>query len=264
MEDEIYMIGGFTGWRKEFIENVPNVNFDNPINNNQSSIARLITDDMGAASIKSSLAYIEKNKRLGTMSYAELGTARAAGKPIISVDENEIKDSILEHICSYDFQTKEDCYKFLSDNPKLISKYNPIQKINKTKSKEPCKNVLLCGFDRLPEIENSNMFLTQDKMRYAIEDFSKENDLLVVNFDKGKKHSPEGLFLMGLAYKTEIPIVLLEGNEIPYPPLVGLARRVMVGKNRFNHLNEYLTNLKSQHIEDESMVYYNLMKKFNK
>lgn len=264
MTKQIYLIGGFSGWRKDFTENLPNVEFDNPINHNQSSITKLNYSDMSSASSKPSLAFVPYSKRLGTMSYAELGAARAAGQPIISVDENEMKDSILEHICSYNFQSKQEAYEFLKTNPKLVSKYNPIPSINKTKTKEPCKNVLLYGFDKIPEIDNKNMFITQDNMRYSIDDFSKENDLLVLNFDKGKKHSPEGLFLMGLAYKTEVPVILLEGNDIPYPPLMGLARRVMIGENRFDHLEEYLNNLESQHISDEAIVYYNLMSKFNK
>ena len=78
-----------------------------------------------------------------------------------------------------------------------------------------------------------------------------------MNYDK------KALFAMGLAYATHIPVVELEGNNVIYPPLPGFSRRPFVGKDRFEHAQEYLTNLESQHISDEALVYYELMKKFN-
>jgi hypothetical protein len=107
---DIYMIGGFSGWRQEFIDKLPNVEFDNPINHEQSSITRLNYSDMHSAANKPSLAYIPEGQRLGTMSYCELGVARAAGMPIIYVDENNEKDSVLEKIATYRFDTKENAF----------------------------------------------------------------------------------------------------------------------------------------------------------
>ena len=271
MNEEIYMVGGFTGWRQEFIDKLPKVKFDNPIYHNQSSITKLNSSDMGSASTKPCLAYVPEGKRLGTMSYCELGTARAAGMPIISIDENKEKDSILERIASYEFGSKDEAFKFLKNNPPLDSAYNGVSINNKTKNKEPCEKALLYGMFEifLDNDTYNNGPLTKDYVglssrNFSIDSFSRDTDLLVVNFEKGQKHAADGLFLMGLAYYTEVPIILLEGNDVPYPPLLGLARRVMVGPNRFDHLNEYLKNLKSQHIADEALVYYNLMNKFNK
>ena len=96
-----------------------------------------------------------------------------------------------------------------------------------------------------------------------LSNFANKVDLIVVNFEKGKPHDKVGLFFMGLGYALNIPILELEGNVIPYPPLLGLSRIVLIGKERFDHAEFYLKNLTSQHIKDEALVYYNLMNKFN-
>ncbi len=270
MENEIYLIGGFTGWRKDFINALPNTKFINPINNNQSSNARLITDDMGAASNKPSLAYIKEETRLGTMSYSELGGGRATARPIIAVDENEIKDLILDKVASYKFNTKEECYDFLSKNPKLISNQNSIPEIDKTKSREPYNSILFAGdinkqIDELlhEQVARYNKKVSIFDIGQNLEEIPNKYDIIVVNYENGKKHDKNALFLMGLGYQVKVPIISLEGNNIPYPPLQGLARRTLTGPDRLVYAREYLTNLKSQYIEDESMIYYELMKKFN-
>lgn len=269
-KNEIYMIGGFTGWRQEFIDKLPNTKFDNPINHNQSSVARLDYSDMNSSTTKPSIAYVQQGKRLGTMSYAELGAARAAGMPIISVDENTEKDLILDRVTSYSFNTKQNTLEFLANNPTLISMHNPIEVIDKTKSKEKYKKVAFLGdyssnFKNLiDEYAHSGKEYNNDNTLTDLSRFSQDNDLIVVNFENGKKHNKNGLFAMGLAYHTKVPILLLEGNNIPYPPLPGLARRTLVKEDRFEQAKEYLKNLGSQHIQDEALVYYNLMNKFNK
>lgn len=272
--EKIYLIGSFTNpdWREEIIKKIPNRKFENPINHDQSSITRLNYSDMEAAKNGPSIAYVQQGKRLGTMSYAELGVARASGKSIISIDENpkEKKDSILEKIASYEFNSKEESIDFLNQNLFISSKYKPIPIINKTQNKDEMSSIIFAGDYNLEvdEMLHRNLsFIEKNISNFNvdsdIENFSTKNDILVVNFDKHKKHNPEALFAMGLAYQTKVPIILLEGNQIPYPPLLGLARRVMYGENRFSHIKEYLKNLKSQHISDEALVYYNLMNKFN-
>lgn len=267
MENEIYLIGGFNGWRKDFEVALPNVKFDNPINHEQSSITRLNHSDMYSAANKPSLAYVEKGKRLGTMSYAELGAARAAGMPIISVDENDIKDSILERIATHKFNSKEDAYGFLKTYSKFQSRYNSIPSNDKTKLMENYKSILLTGdYEKFKSIKipkNKNIYFSQDYID-NLDNLPKDIDLIVTNFDEGKKHNPEGLFFMGAGYQVKIPIILLEGNNIPYPPLVGLSRRPLFGEKRFEYLEEYINELGSQHISDEALTYYNLMNKFNK
>lgn len=270
MTEEIYLIGGFTGWRKDFINALPNVKFDNPINHEQSSITRLNHSDMGSASIKPSLAYVPESMRLGTMSYSELAAARVTARPIIAVDENENKDPILDLIASYKFDNKEDAYNFLSKNPKLICNNNLISQIDKTKSKETYKSILFAGdFNKqIEELLHEQSAINGKEcdvfdLNYNLEEIPKKYDLILVNFENGKRHDTKGLFLMGLGYQTKVPVVSLEGNPVPYPPLLGLARRVMTGSNRIEYAREYLKNLKSQHIEDEALVYYHLMKKFN-
>lgn len=267
MTKEIYLIGGFSGWRKGFEEAVPNVKFDNPINHKQYSIAELNHSDIKSAKIKPSLAYIEKGKRLGTMSYSELGAARVSGMPIISVDENEIKDSILERIATYKFNSKVKSYEFLREGQELFSRYYKIKADDKTKSFEDYKSILFTGdyekFKSIKMPKGKEIYFTEDYMD-NLDNLAKDVDLIVTNFDAGKKHNSEGLFFMGAGAGLKIPVILLEGNNIPYPPLVGLSRRPLFGEKRFEYLEEYLKNLGSQHISDEALTYYNLMNKFNK
>jgi hypothetical protein len=270
MTEEIYLVGGFTGWRKDFINALPNIKFDNPIDHPQSSITKLNYSDTGSATIKPSLAYIEKGSRLGTMSYSELAVGRTTARPIIAVDENEIKDPILDLIASYKFENKQDAYNFLSQNPKLISNQNLIPQIDKTKSTEEYKSILFAGdfnkqIDELLHEQSAVYGRNCDvfNLKNNLEKIPEKYDLILVNFENENKHDPNALFLMGLGFQSKVPIIHLEGHNIPYPPLLGLARRVMIGPNRIEHAREYLKNLKSQHIKDEALVYYHLMKKFN-
>jgi len=267
MADGIYLVGGFTGWRKKFEQALPNVKFNNPLYHNQSSITRLNYDDMGSAANNTSLAYIEKGKRLGTMSYAELGAARAAGMPIIAVDENEIKDSILEQIATYKFNSKEEAYNFLNEDQELFSRYDKLQENDKTKSKENYKSILFTGdtksLESIKVPKEKIIYFTKDYID-NLDDLANDVDIIIGNFDAEKKHSPEGLFLMGAGYKLKIPIIFVDGNQMLYPPIPGLARRTLDKENRFKELEFYLNELGSQHISDESLIYYKTMKKFNK
>jgi len=115
----------------------------------------------------------------------------------------------------------------------------------------------------MKKLSDNNKNIILNHSLFWLQDFSKKVDLLVTNFKPGSHYDPKTLFFMGVAYATKIPIISIEGNDFPYPPLLGLARRVFTGEKRFEILEEYLKNLKSQHIEDEALVCYNLFKKFN-
>lgn len=264
----IYLIGSFgNGWRDEVIDSLADFDFNDPRNHQQSSITRLDYSDMKAA-MESDIALttIPNGKRAGTMSYCELGGARAKGKCIIAIDENENKDSLLKKIASHHYSTREGVLELLREN-EYKPKYPKIKTKDKTKIRDEYQNILFAGDLQTIEPLIKEMEKTKKVLRGRnpknLENFSEETDLIVVNFDNGKPHEKHGLFYMGVGYATKVPILELEGNSVPYPPLLGLARRVLVGRDRFKQAKEYLTNLKSQHIDDEALVYYNLMKKFN-
>lgn len=275
----VYPIGGFrtddikySDWRDFFIENLPNLEFDDPREHNQSAIAKLDTGDMNSAmNCPLSLVYLFGNKRAGTMSYCELGASRARGNGIIVVDENDKKDSLIEQIASHYYTDKKRALDFLEKGNFNFNKHQAIGIKNKTKTREPCKSILFTGnleeegmIDLINYISKFKDVHTRPPIS-ELSNFSDKYDLVVVNFSKGEQHSKYGLYHMGLAYATEVPIIELEGNsKFPYPPLPGLARRSFVGKERFNVAREYLERLQSQHISDEALICYDLMTKYNK
>jgi hypothetical protein len=267
MNPKIYPIGSFSGWRDEFINKFSNFNWDDPRNHIQSSIAKLDYSDMsGAMNCSISFIYMAENKRAGTMSYAELGASRAKGNCIIAFDEDNTKDDLISKISSH-YITSRDELENLLNGHNYSKKFSEIQPMDKTANHKPYESVLFTGdvYSMGPLInktlKDKKVFV--NKSLDDLDNFSDEIDLIVVNFDKGKKHDKKGLFFMGMGYALDIPVIELEGNVIPYPPLLGLARRALVGKDRFKQAEHYLKNLKSQHITDEALVYYDLMKKFN-
>ncbi len=163
---------------------------------------------------------------------------------------------------------KEELFDMLKTS-KVQSDHFALIKDNKTKSKEPYSSVMFIGDDDNNEFNSliSCCFKNGKKVVSREirpqENFVKDLDLIIANFNPGKKHDEKALFFMGVGYQVGVPTLLLEGSAIPYPPLTGLARRVLVGENRFEQACEYLKNLGPQHIEDEALVYYALMKKFN-
>jgi len=248
---------------------LPNLSFDDPRDHNQSSITRLDFDDMNSAmNCPISLVYLGNGKRAGTMSYCELGAARANGNCIVAVDENEEKDSLIEQIASNYFTSKQKALEFLKES-KFNPDYNSIKKNDKTSNKNPCRNILFTGNleemnELIEEVSKYKKVYTRPPIN-GLDDFSEKFDTVVVNFKKGEDHNKHGLYHMGLAYATKVPIIELEGNSaFPYPPLLGLARRVFTGKQRFTVAQEYLKQLGSQHIADEAKLCYELMNKFNK
>lgn len=264
MKTKVYTIGSFSGWRDEIEGKLSgDYKHDDPRNHSQSSIARLDWEDMNSAmNCPVSLIYIPKGKRAGTMSYAELGASWARGNCIISVDGNDEKDNLLRGIASYSFENFGDAIQHLNN----LSSYEG-ERLNtkdRTESHERCKHVMFVGdyhsglLTKLAETGKNS--LVNPDFDY-FENVHEQVDLIVADFEKG--HNSRGLFYMGVGYALEIPTILVEGNNVPYPPLLGLSRRVMVGDKRHEQLEFYLENLESQHISDEAMVYYDLMKKFD-
>ncbi|MBU2576357.1 MAG: hypothetical protein KKF50_01410 [Nanoarchaeota archaeon] len=266
MKTKVYTIGNFSGWRNELHGKLSkNFEFDDPRNHSQSSIARLVTDDMASAmNCPVSLIYTPKGKRVGTMSYAELGASWARGNFIISVDENFPSEDIISKVSDYNFENFSEATDFLNNSK--WERGERMKSRDRTKSREPYRSVLFAGnlekFSGLVgriTLKKKNSLLDPDPDYFeAVHD---QVDLIIANFDG--EHDPKGLFYMGVSYALKIPVIMVEGNSVPYPPLLGLARRVMVGEKRLEQLEYYLENLKSQHVSDEALVYYDLMRKFN-
>jgi len=265
--DKIYTIGSFSGWRDEVEGKLSeNYELDDPRKHSQSSIARLVTDDMNSAmNCPVSLIYTPRGKRAGTMSYAELGASWAMGNTIIAVDENTREDELISKISSYSFENFDDATWWLN-NPGYNDNREGLEVRDRTESREPYEGVLFAGnYNGIGNIAEmlgkKKTFLGNMLELEKFDSIHNQIDLIVANFEKG--HDKKALFYMGMGYALKIPTILVEGNSVPYPPLLGLARRVLVGDKRHEQLNYYLENLKSQHISDEAVVYYNLMKKFD-
>lgn len=274
LDEKVYLIGSFTNpdWREDFSEKFPNTKWINPKNNPQDSMAKVVFSDLEASKNNHSLCYIPKGKdSVGTTSYSELGAARASGKAIISVDESgrEEKEKILEQISSYYFFNKKDSFNFLekevikSKYPKIISNRNPIEK-------DHYENVYFAGNLDSEEMWDINIKLRKKGKNISsglnpnqLEEF-KENDMLVVNFDYQKPYDKKALYFMGAAFALSIPTLLIDGNPANYPTLPSMARRTFHGEKKFEMANFYFDLLESLRINDEALVYYKLMNKFNK
>ncbi|MDP3966139.1 MAG: hypothetical protein Q8Q04_01265 [archaeon] len=276
MEEEkegIYLIGAFTNpdWREDFTLKFPNLNWKDPKNNPQSSMSKTVYTDMKSSmESPSSIVYIPKGRTsAGTTSYGELGGARAMGNAIITIDESEMeKERILEDISSYYFSDKEEAYSLLEKEP-IISKHSKVIPRNNPFEKENYENVYVEGnvlgiTKQIVKLKNKGKKIEHGLKVNQLEKFS-QTDLMIVNFDKGKNYdNKKALYFMGVAYALDIPVILVDENPANYPTLPALSRRTFHDENRIERLDFYLDRLESLKIGDEALVYYELMKKFNK
>ena len=269
MTKKVYPIGSFGGtWRDDLIQNLPDLSFDDPREHDQSAVAKLDFSDMNSAmECPISVVYLANGKRAGTTSYCELGASRARGNCIIVVDENEKKDLLIEKIASHHYSNLEEAKYFLKKGEFIEEKNLPIAYENKTLNSNPCEKVLFTGnLEEMTLLMNNvsnNKKVYTNPIEFGIQNFTNNFDIVIANFKKGEAHDKEALYHMGIAYATGVPIILLEGNIIPYPTLPGLARRTFIGENKLKIAEDYLTALKSQHISDEALVCYELFKKYN-
>ncbi|MBU0959533.1 MAG: hypothetical protein KKB31_06310 [Nanoarchaeota archaeon] len=258
----IYPAGSFSSnWRDSFKTALPNFHFSDPRNHRQHAIAKLVEDDMNASQgCNVLLAYFQKGYQRGTMTYAEIGAARARGIPIITVDEDS-QEPLFLSVASYAFSDKEKAFKLLRSG-EYESKFSPIKQL----PEEICKKVLFVGnlenFSQIiQEIRKTKTCLTSYDST-NLDDFARDVDILVVNFNSGERNR-EAIFYMGICYALDIPVILCTGNQIVYPPLAGIARRIFPGPNRGAILVDYLNNLNKQDIQSEAQIYYALEKKYN-
>ncbi|MBU2612744.1 MAG: hypothetical protein KKB62_03415 [Nanoarchaeota archaeon] len=270
----VYLVGAFTNpdWREEFIRRFPKIKWIDPKDNPQSSMAKAVFTDL-ESSIKSNftLCYIPSGKKsAGTTSYIELGVARTKGKAIIAVDESGTgeKEKILYGISSYYFSGKEDSFNAL-EKEILFSKYEKVNCENSPTEKDSYENVYFAGdiedlTPHMVRLKNKGKKINCGLDVKNLDEF-KETDLMITNFKKrGNYGRKDALFFMGVSYALDIPIILVDENPVNYPTLPAVARRTFHKENRFDELSYYLDRLESLKINEEALVYYNLMNNFNK
>jgi len=282
--NRIYLAGSFYDWRDKVKRAMPSQKVADPRDSPQNSIADLVSNDMNEAERCSKMLIgLPKGKSLPTMTYAEAGAAYYSGNKVYVVDENEEKEPLLNALACRRFSNFDDAIKTLRrigyyEEEKLYSDRTLRDEEKKERedeedearraSYEDCakrdvKKILLLG----DFLEPPSKFWNTGKeiaFKYEFADipqFNQNNDLLVINFNRGKREKKD-IFFMGVAYAAGVPIVMNEANPIIYPPLAGLARRIFTGPERFDILKDYLTEVKSNDINSEAKVMYGLFQKY--
>lgn len=262
---KIYLAGSFHGYRDEIIKALPNHSFSDPRKHRQSSVAKLVVDDMTEAETCPVLfGYFPKGKSRGTMTYAEIGASVAKNNYIIIVDEDDNPDYLLENIADKHFKSFDKGLEFLSENNIPKKETNNISK----KESSLCKKVYLCGsidhgLKRIVDIAKS----AGSKKEYIFksEDTAKDfdsigtYDLIIPHFPSHMERDRHACFFMGAAWPHDISVLLIDENEPwKYPPLQGLARR---HSNLLGAL-DYILNVEDLDIKKEAVNMYEFFKGF--
>ena len=252
----VYPAGRFHGWQDEFVRDVfPTWDVLDPRNNRQGAIAKLVEDDMsGVKKADAIFCRLPAGKSLPVMTYAEIGSARVMGKPIILVDENETRELIIHNLASEVFKNYKDGLGYLMRGNFELTEKN----ISERDAVNPVNKIAFAGDISIPRKFNKEIVYPNI---LKLEDLA-EADLLAVSFESEKK-DPKALALMGVAYTLGIPIILHDSNPLVYPPLAGLARRIFVGDKGREAVKEYLMKIQINHVDIESKLYIDLSKKFN-
>jgi len=254
----IYLAGSFYNFRERIISALPDFDFANPITHRQNSIAQLVEDDMKAAEeCPVMLACFPKGKSRGTMTYAEIGAARAKGNYIIIADENEQQDYDINKIADVKFGKIDDAIEFLKNATYEKSGNEIVKKISDDNFRIFLTTTpgYIKGLEKI--VQNGKKIFTFKDME-SVEDFGRM-DLTAVHFPRGLKRNRHAIFVMGMSYSLGTPICMLDENPIIYPPLAGLARRIFTQKEPFI---DYLNMIQSQKIDDEAKVMYQLFEKY--
>lgn len=260
----VYLAGSFYAFRDEIIKSLPEYSFSDPRTHRQSSIAKLVMDDMTEAEKCPVLyAYFPKGKARGVMTYAEIGCSVAKGNHLIVVDENEQKDSLLESLANHHFTDFKESLEFLKKG------ITPVNRKNKKKAESQlCSKVYFCGstdygLQRVVELAKKldvkkEFVLKSDPS----EDFKKikEYDLVVVHFPAHVERDRHACFFMGAAWYHDIPVLLLDENKPwKYPPLQGLARR---HSGDLTGVLDYLVEVENLGINEEALKMYDFFKTY--
>lgn len=264
LKEEIYLAGSFYDFRDKIISSLPEFNFSDPRIHRQHSIATLVEDDINEA-IKCPvlLACFPKGKSRGTMTYAEIGASRTRGNCIIIADETGQRDSFLDSVSDYKIGSIGEAIDFLKNN-KL--ERNPSKTIIKKQKNSEGLDIFLAAnkeyFGEIEKIEQDDKRITHYDDLKGLADFGKF-DLTVIHFPKGVEIDRKAVFFAGMSYALEIPVISIEENPVPYPPLLGLARRVFYERKPALYYLNNLTERDSLKIDNEARLMYDIFKKFN-
>ena len=253
----VYPAGSFHGWQDQFIQDVSSKwQILDPREHRQGAIAKLVEDDMGG--VKNSNAvfcYLPRGKRLPTFTYAETTAAHLLGKHVILVDENESPEPVIHSLPQICFNNYSKGIEYLMEadfdvRDNLITE--------KPATNDVKKLALVGNFDTNSSIYGGKEVEIQNiKNLHQLASF----DLMAVAFTRGNRPK-EAVALMGAAYTLGVPIILHEPNPVLYPPLIGLTRRVFVGDEGKDAFNKYLNNIRSNNVEHEAKIMYDLFQEF--
>jgi hypothetical protein len=218
----------------------------------------------------------EKGHPYNPLGVSYLGVANALNITAISLDGNRIPYPPLTGLAKLVFVGDERGKNFIQflDDPKPFIKYDLLAQIESARSK--AKSINLKPDDKtLDHAEYENIYFSGSSPELAElkesmkgvknvdEKFNIFTDLVVAEVPSDLSKAQKALEDMAFAYESKTPVLLLYDTKIVYQGIVELSRRPLLGDGRYAQAKKYLENLKSQNINDEAVVYYNLMNEFN-
>lgn len=290
----VYLVGSFHGFRDRIILALPHFSFADPRIHRQSSVAKLVVDDLGKAErCPITMAVFPKGKSRGVMTYAEIGVAFSHGNYIILIDENEKKDPVLEKIADLRFNSIDQAIEEL---PKLVLPHKP-KKIIQSKYPSgfegivPNNRVCIAGeknsyinqiIEKVQEMRPDRKFVFATDIYDELCNIER-NDLLVTYFPERNDWNRDAILLMGGAYAHDISNLIVEGHRWKYPPLQGVpsdginedlllthlmmsdiiqkVRAIARRHGEPENYSEYITEVDDLNIVKEAMNMYNFFKK---
>lgn len=267
-DNKIYLIGSFHEFRDRIIEALPGFSFADPRTHRQSSVAKLVCDDLQAAEESPvALAVFPAGKSRGVMSYVEIGVSYTNGNHLIVVDEDENCDPLLKKLADSHFSRIDDAIDYLGTQPGFRISKRDIKSKYPAGSKEPVplNKVYICG----TITEDLETVVRQARQKRPDRDFVLGGDTYqelnnIARYDLVVAHFPGNLdwdrnacLIMGGAYAHDISILLIDEHDWKYPPLQAVARR----HGTIDNLPEYLTEVNDLNISEEARSMYEFFKR---
>ena len=268
MENKIYLIGSYHGFRDGIIEALPDYTFADPRTHRQSSVAKLVCDDLQEADESPiALAVFPHGKSRGVMSYVEMGVSFTRKNHLIVVDENEDYDPLLKKLADNHFNNLDTAIDYLRAQPDFKILKSDIESKYPAGCNQPIglNKVLICGtiteeletlVGQAKKTRSDREFVLGGDTYKELSDIS-EYDLVAVNFPGDSDWDRNACLLMGGTYAHDISILLIDGHDWKYPPLQAVARRHCT----INTLFEYLTEVDDLNISAEAGNMYTFFKR---
>ncbi|MBW3013233.1 hypothetical protein KY340_03420 [Candidatus Woesearchaeota archaeon] len=261
-KNSIYLIGSYSGFRDRIIAALPEFSFADPRNQRQSSVAKLVCDNLDMArKCRIALAF-----HPGVMSFVEMGAVATYGNNLIAVDEGR-KHPSLERIAGFYFTNLNEAIDLLKAKPDLpVKKKNIVSKYPAgSRERIEINRVLICG-SQTPElvgvVKRAEKARPDREFVFRTDTFREFSniatyDLLVVNFPGDRDWDRHACLLMGAASAYDISILLMDEHDWKYPPLQAVARR----QGTVNVLYEYLTEVDDLNVSSEALNMYDFFQR---